>query len=66
MNTIDFARGLFLWLGARLNYSPTRDESGQSTLEWIIIVSLMSIAAVGLVAYIVVQINDAKTRVVTH
>lgn len=66
MNAIDFARGLLLWLGARMNYSADRDETGQSTLEWIILVSLMSIAAVAVVAFIVIQINDAKGRVVTH
>ena len=52
------------WFTARMHHH--RGERGQSTLEYIIIAAIVSVAAVGVAVYIVAQINDAKRTVVTH
>jgi hypothetical protein len=65
MSDIDFARSTMLWLQARLHLAERDGEAGQSLLEYVIIVSAISIAAVAVVAFIIVQINAAKSRIVT-
>lgn len=56
---------MWAWLAARV-HAGERDQQGQSTLEYIIIAAILSVAAVGVAVYIVTQINSAKSRVVTN
>ena len=56
-------RTLWTWLTAQL---PRRDQRGQSTLEYVIIAAIISVAAVGAAVFIVSRVNDAKSGVVTH
>lgn len=53
------------WLEARIRLA-RRDEGGQSTLEYVIIAAIISVAAVALVVYIVSQINSSKSRIQTQ
>jgi Flp pilus assembly pilin Flp len=64
MNTLEMMQGVVCWLQARFRIGE-RDEQGQSTMEWIIIVSLASIAAVGIVALVVTQLNNAAGNIKT-
>jgi len=42
-----------------------RSEDGRGTLEYVIIAAFITVAAVALVAFIVSQIDSAKTKITT-
>jgi Flp pilus assembly pilin Flp len=66
MSDIDFARSMMLWLQARFHLAKRDSEAGQSTLEYVILAAFLAVVAVGVATYIVLQINNAKSRIVTR
>ena len=51
---------------ARLAAHAAKSEKGQSTLEYVIIAALISIAAVALLVYIIAKIDASKSRIQTQ